>query len=634
MADLPTSAVIRYGAYTFPSNVETTALHVRPQYDQAGRTVVYNEISISLRAVVTGTAIDAAVRAVTQILTKPAYQFVYTGSGYGLTVNVGGPKDVCWGPKPTEASVKPLGGGNAAELTFSVTVRIPDGPSARFDYAPMEFNFSLSYDVDASGYTTRTYTAFVRIPQTRPAPAARTLTDSADRLRESITPALLPGFRRSSQSAHLSDDKCRLDWTVVDTQMPPSTPPPGVVEAHASHSIHCLPGQYVKWQGHIEGTYEIARTGAATVAAARDAFFALVKDRVNYTLSHFGDGSTSELSNGGGSGGGGPRRLVVTPVSFSMAEPEIYGRTKAKFGLTYLVSDAFLPTMLQASGMWRPVPGSNWQRWVASLGPVLGPRGHAGLVFSPNDDRIVDLLQPVPPNLALAGNLNQQGRYAGPIPQGIFPDPTPDRSWVSYEMGVFVETDNGVVQVRTLPTKPRTAKGDVYGKPSAGGGVAAGAIGGAVAAIPGVLQQVFDANPVFFGPLKQAFLGDGGLDVKQTPQRRGRQGGALWLVGRAVRLKYSIPAPSASTWGDATLTPANRPDRGEGFWTGVVGNTLWPVHAARWRLRYAMDTVPGAGAPVVPNPLLGGGGAEAANLPANLGDVIGGAVAGAFKALG
>ena len=631
MAELPTSAVIRYSSYTFPSNVETTAYHCRPQYDQAGRTTVYNEITLTLRAIITGTNIDAAVRAVEQVLTKPAYQFVYAGSGCFQSINVGSVRDVVWGPKPTGFSFKPLGGGNAAEITWSVKVCIPDWPSARFETSPLELGYTVSYDVDASGYTTRNFNGYVIVPTTRANPTSRTLSDSADRLRESITPALLPGFRRASHSAHLSLDKQRLDLTVVDQQLPPNIPPAGIVECSASSAFGSIPGTLdTKWQGHIEGTYEIARNGKATMADAIQPFFAMVRDRLAHTKE------TLARLNPVLSSSGQAKEPTVMPVSFSMSEPEIYGRTKVKLGLTYFVGGTDLASMLQASGFGRPVPGTNkWRAWADSMGPVIGPRGHAGLLLAPNDDRIVDLLQPTPPNLALIGNLNQRAAYGQSQDRGpVFTDITPENSWLYYMISTFVETSNGVVQVHTLPTKPRTAKGDVYGKPSAGGGVAAGAIGGAVAAIPGVLQQVFDANPVFYGPLKQAFLGDGGLDVKQEPQRRGRQSARLLLLGAALRVRYAIPAPTAEKWGDATLTPANRPDRGEGFWTGVVGSTLYPVTAAKWRLSYLLDTIPGAGAPVIPNPLFKGGGVDAANLPANLGGAIGGAIAGAFKVPG
>lgn len=623
MAELPTNSVISYGAYTFPSNVETTSISIVPQYDAAGRTVIYNRIKLSLRAVLTGFAIDAAVRAVAQVLTKPAYPFRYVGSGYGLVVNVGGVRDVVWGPKPLDASVKPLGGGHAAELTWTVEVCIPDGPSARYDLAPMEFYFTLAYDVDASGYTTRTYEATVRIPQTRAFPTARTIQDSADRLLEQITPALLPGFRRVPGGHTLSPDKCSLTAYCTDVQMPPNVPPAGVVDCAASHSLSSTPGNWQMWSGTLEASYEIARNGVATVAVARDAFFALAKDRINHTIDTISRAEPVELRTGGADGR--RNRPTVIPVSFTMTEPEIYGRTKARFSLSYRVVGANLKTMLQASGMWRPVPGTNWFTWAESMGPVIGPRGHAGLIFSPNDDRIVDLLQPVPPNLGLLGSLNSRGAGATAIPAGVFPDPTPEQSWISYTCAVFVETANGVVRVTGLPTKPREAAGDVYGPASqAAAGIATGIVAG-----------IWDAgaatSPFFFPPPRQAAQqNDGGTDKKQSPQRRARQTSVLWMIGHALRVKYAIPAPTADKWGDATLTPANRQDRGEGFWSAVVGNVIWPVTAAKWRLRYEMDTVPAAGAPVLPNPLLGGGGAEAANLPATLGTAIGGGIAAAL----
>lgn len=623
MAELPDSGEVSYGGYRFPSHTETTAINVVPQYDAAGRTVVYNAIRISLRAILTGSAIDAATRAVTQVLTRPAMPLVYRGRGYGLYVNVGAVRDVRWGPKPVDATLKPLGGGNAALLTWTVEVNVPDAPSARYTFFPMEFNYSLTFDIDEAGYTTRTYTAYVRIPLTRANGLSRTIDDSADRLLEQIVPPLVPGFRRIPPSRTLSEDKCRLDVTCQDVQMPPNVPPPGAIDASASHTLTSTPGKLFEWTGTIEGTYEIARNGTATAAVARDSFFALCKDRIGQTIQRVSSGQTSELRTAGTGGGTKP---VVIPVSFSMAEPEIYGRTKARFSLTYRVVQASLRDMLQASGMWRPTPdGRSWQAWAAPLEPVLNPRGHAGLVFTPNDDRIVDLLQPVPPSLALLGQLNRRGRSAGTIPRDVFPEPTPEGSWLEYTNAVYIETDSGVVEVRTLPTEPREAAGDLYGS-SAGRSAAAVAAAAALGTITGTFPADVTANADFYFPpaRKPDQQKRGGLAQKQAPQRRARQGGRLYMVGRAVRVRYAIPEPTATRWGEATLTPANRPDRGEGFWSAVVGNALWPVVAARWRLSFLMDTVPAAAAPALPNPLQGGGGADAAALP-NLGDVLAGA---------
>jgi len=613
MSQLTDPGRITYGGFTFPVETQTTGIIVRPVLDSAGRTVIYNEITVSLRARLSGPLMDTQTRLIERQLTKTAFPFIYSGRGFGLAVNVSEARDVLWGPIPGPVEIKPLGGGQAVELKWSVTIHIPDGPGARYRFAPLEFSFGLTFDVDDAGYTTRTYAGFLRVPMTRNAPNVRTLPDSVDEYREDVYPPLLPGFRRTPGSWVIAASKSRVDFTVTDEQMAPNFPPPGVIRATASGRITSTPGKLLEWTGVVEGDYEIARNGTASVAAARNAFFALVKDRVNHTIDTISRLATTELRADGTGPGTKP---CVAPVSFMMAEPDIYGRTRVQYSLTYKVTGANLRSMLQASGLWRPVPGSNWKLWSASLGTVLSARGHAGLIFSPNDDRIVDLLQPGPMQHDLSNRRGQVGTDFRTIPQDVFPEPSPDSSWLSYTNHVYVETDSGVVEVRTLPTEPRTAAGDL-----GGAGLSAGAAAGiAAGAIDGLWTAGGAASPFYFPPPRTpSQQRKGGLDKKQAPQRRARQGGALVMVGSAVRVKFAIPQPTATRWGDATLTPANRPDRGEGFFTGVVGNAIWPVTAARWRLRFLMDTVPSDGVAVVPNPLQGGGGSAG---PPDLGNVI------------
>jgi hypothetical protein len=616
MAELPDDGLVRYGGFTFPANTETTGITVIPQYDQAGRTVVYNRIKINLRCVLAGTAIDVAVRNVVRILSKPAFPFFYAGRGYGLGVNVGGVRDVVWGPKPSEATVKPLGGGNAVELTWSVEVAIPDCADARYQFGALEYNFSLNYDIDASGYTTRTYSGHLRVPMTRRAPNDRRLPDSVDSYREDVYPPLILGFRRIPGSWAINAAKDTINFSCQDVQMPPTAPWPGIVECSADHTLSCPPRQFYIWNGTISGTYEVARNGTATIADARNAFFQLVKDRINYTRRTLAGGG-SELRTSGAS----KSSATVMPVSFSMTEPNIYGRTVAKFSLSYAVNNAKLQDMLVASGMWRGAPGGrDFKGWADSLkGTVMSARGHAGLTFSVNDDRIVDLCQPGPVTLDLGGRTPGRDFGSGPIPPDVFPEPDPDSSWVVYTNSIYLETDNGTVEVRTLPTEAREAGGDLYG------GATPAATNAGLGAFEGIYTAGQQTSPFFFPPpRKPDEQKKGGLDKKQPPQRRARQSGALYMIGRAVRIRYAIPSPTATRWGTATLTPANRADRGEGFWTGVIGNAVWPVSAARWRLRYLIDLPPSGTPPVLPSPTFGGGGAAGAAIGAAVGDVLAG----------
>ncbi|HYH63845.1 MAG TPA: hypothetical protein VD866_04035, partial [Urbifossiella sp.] len=145
MSQLTDPGRIQYGSYRWPVDTQTTGLVVRPVMDAAGRTVIYNEITISLRARLSGPLMDTQARLIVQQLSKAAFPFVYTGRGYGLSVNVGSVRDVIWGPTPGPCEIKPLGGGQGIELKWSVVVHVPDGPGARYRFAPLEFNFGLTF---------------------------------------------------------------------------------------------------------------------------------------------------------------------------------------------------------------------------------------------------------------------------------------------------------------------------------------------------------------------------------------------------------------------------------------------------------------------------------------------------------
>lgn len=586
-----TPGAIRYGTFTFGAETETTGLSVVPQYDEARRTVIYNKYQFTIETVLAGAPQDAAVRAIVQQLTKPAFPFTYTGRGIGVTVNIGRARDVVWGPTPLSCDVKPLGGGNAVKLTWKVEVHIPDCADAVYQFAMMEFNYSINYSIDATGYTTRTHSGFVRIPQTRVTPGARGLIDSADAYREAINPRLPFGFRRIPGQFTLSMDKCRLDFSIVDEQLPPNILPPGIIEATAEHTVSSPPMKWMNWDCTLSATYELARGDGATIAAARDAFFRLLRDRVTTTTAAAAVKYPGDLP-----GGDAPGRepSVVVPVSFSFSEPEIYGHTKAKFVATYMVKGAGITKMLAHSGAWRPTPDGRWFAWTASIPTATGPRGHARLVFDLKDDRIVDLCRetdfkmgdaadsggpikgdpvlPVPAG-AIPGGIAD-------IPAGVFPVPTPEKSWLHWESSTAISVDSGIVPLMTLPSAPIREVNDL--------------LGGSWGATAAAHDRRWQGAAL---PKTDAFLL---ANTSQVPpenrpggdyQRR-KQSCYLYFRGRAARVRFGIPCPVLQTWGNVKLVPANRHDKGEGFAGGIVGNVGWPVYGASWNLRYWVPEIP------------------------------------------
>lgn len=643
---LPIEGEISYGGFTFPVETETESIDVQPAYDESGRTITHNNISIAIKTIISNVdGTDATVQDILRRLTTPAAQLRYSNKGFGgLKINVNGPKDVLWGPKPQLLGFKPIGGRRACEITWRVDVAIPVCSDAVFEKQIMELSTRLSYEIDRSGYTKRTYSGFLRIPATRRSPDDRKLPDSADYYRDQIIPKLLPGFRRVPGTFTLSPDKMRLDWSgVVDEQMGPNIPPPGMVEVDADHNFSSQHGSLAKWVGTISATYEIGLNTPYSPSHAARFFLTMAADRIRRAMSQPG--------------------TTVVPVHFSFSEPSIYGKQKAKFSLAYAVTTRLTSTIIATSGLWQPVPNSNWNSWVTSIGPNIGSRGNAQLIFNVNDDRILDLCSPnsqvqtlgsgsgsfvpiqtvsIPP-----GSIPPASDQITQLVGGVFPAPIQSQSWLQYDNSVRAETDSGTAILKRLPTQERdltTQSSYLVSDPTslptntAASGTTATSGAGSLTSgagrgtnFGGTTSPTSDPKPSggsgdFFNPPPPNAESKPGPGAWQSPnntqqvvwvgtylarpviiknppnnppvaetvvQQRTAPTIVIFLEGSAVRVGYPIPMPTLTNVGGVTPIPANRLDMGEGFTQSIIGSVNGiPIFGARWRLRFVLPEMP------------------------------------------
>ncbi|VTT96573.1 unnamed protein product [Gemmataceae bacterium] len=615
MSNLPTVGTLWYNGFEFGPYTETLDFRGTPQYDSAGRTVTATRFFLHVRTVLENTGgTDAATRAAVVKLTQPAAGLIYDGRGFsGVRINLGSTRDCSWGPKPQVVSLRPGGGpGLTSTLEWSVEWLQPTCADGQTNPgSPMEFVYKLGFDVDRSGYTTRRYDLRLRIAISRPDIKTRAVTQTADQWRERVTPPVPPGYRRASQSWSVNEAKDELTGSIVDEQMPPNAPPPGVVLAEASHDYSTDGGKIYNWTGTITARYELAQD--ATVEKAVKAFFSLLNDRLGKGAggkAQFGPADARDAK-------GMPTPIksagVVIPWSFSVSEPEIYGRLSAAFRFTYRVAGVDLAQILAKGGLWRPAPldrgggvgglanaaakKTAYELWAGSTANVLGPRGGSGLAVGP--DFIVDLcaaVQPAPPlptALKLAFGAAVENVPGGPLLTNVitaglaaaFPAPSAERSWLDYRVTTVIEPDSGNKPAKALPTEPLP--------PKANRSVESQLWDLTAPALPA--GEPSGDKP--FPPLPDA----GGVSV----QRRHSPTLYVRLIGQAVRVGYPVQVPDLVKVGGATASLVSRVDQGEGFAQSVVGNTLVPVYAASWNMRYVLDAPTGRIDPP-PNGLIGG----------------------------
>lgn len=590
---LPTAATVYYNGVYFPSNVEAIDASIRPTYDAAGRTVKFVTYDFTFRCILgevnqeAGQTTDTTMEQLRVLLNAPGANFKYQNAGLGINLDInpaggGGIRDVVWGPKPQLLRWKPYG-NIAGELTWSIQFCIPECSNAQYMFAPMEYAFTLSYNIDPSGYTTRTYSGFVAIPQTRRTPESRTLTDQADRLRESIALPLVPGFRRLPGQFTLSEDKCKLNFQITDEEVGPNYLPPGVINASVSHDITTdkyLAGMY---NATISADYELTRDQDRSNALAH--FFVIAKDRLQRAIAGWQDFAGNKEKNS-----------FPIPRQFRASHPDLYGRKAATFSITYLFLSN-IKDLIRVSGLWAPVPNSNWQLWAQSLSnTAFHPRGNAKLAFKPSDDVIVDLCLPVsaapvsaaPPDIPIR---DRQPEFRGQIPP-------PDSSWIKFDSrGKIIPIDN-VITLRTLPLSP----------------IKLGSAEQDVTRPPGPLLHLPPADGA--DPARPSNQGNllgrmGNLTVypkeatgEDVAQVRAKPTVYVQLSGSAVRAGYEITPPAVVKYGGRDVVPVNHPGCGFETWQAASWFGV-PIIAARWTLLYRVLGTPEGVAPIMSSPFAG-----------------------------
>jgi len=490
-------------------------------------------------------------------------------------------------------SWKSHGGPFAIEINWQCEVAIAECESGNTGIPlgsprpPMEYCWNVGYNVDKSGYTTKSITGHIMIAQTRRSVTDRTLADHADRLRETIEPKCPSGFMPVTRSFNLSEDKCRLDFAFSFEQMAPNIPPRRVVQVNASHSLETPNLAMHVWNGTISATYELARGAPRRDAALM--FLDLLKSRIGEIRQKAavprvtGWGWVDDLISGATADN------VVIPTRFTMSE-KIYERESATFSLSYMttLNQASLPKTIEILGIFNPVPGSDWESWYESLrgkNQPFDPRGVAGLRFDPQDDRLIDLClnldsgQPLGPGEA---NQNDPGNAGGV--GGVLNGPNvfreinvfggelqPAQSWLDIRNGMRVEQVDNNVEQRLLPVAEiRDNEITQMGVNEPGGGM-------------------------WLGPRDAP---------TSVVQRRGKGMIAVILEGRAARAGYAISPPELNAIGGVQTIPANREGR-EFFRSEVATSSIYPICVATWRLRWLLPAVPKVPLTTLENPLFG-----------------------------
>lgn len=414
----------------FESNLSGAAIK-----DKAGRTVVYDEYTLTVDGYVTmadnGNDTDSVMQNLANRLNQQGRELVYVGRGFDFRVNVvnkfgaGSQADVAWGPVPELMDFQTMGAGRSAKIKWRVKFRVAHGAPERIFLLQLNYDSTVHYGED--GYSSMSLRGTMEIPLNRNrGQNERQLLTTVDAQRRRLEDRILAGidlsrFRVTRREFNVSRDKRTLDWSVDVEERPYMDMPPTCTVARGSYSVRpARAGQGLAlWLCSLKATYTVRADAARRNAWV--AFLALLRLRMQQSalgvagpeqpnppagaLLDPGGGAVlgvrpgallnidriRQLGNGGNQPGAFNTRKAWL-VDFNFDEGLYLDSKTVTFSATWRLSTTFAH-ILRASGLWNKLEehdAQNRNLWSLSMADVSGTTSWLTNRLDPAGDVIVD----------------------------------------------------------------------------------------------------------------------------------------------------------------------------------------------------------------------------------------------------
>lgn len=558
---LETIGVVEYNGISLTGSELTAGIDMEVVYDSSGRSAEFVRLTFSFRKFFEDVDIDDALNK----LTQPGGILKFTGLGWkDLVVNTNGVFDAEYGPKPSGLKWRRLGGKRYWELTnYTISTSIPFCYAGTPDYVRkiQSVTFTVDFDLDEEGMTTRSIAGKIKIPATRAAVTDRRLQDNADLYRNFIDPVVPLGFQKMPSKYGLSEDKRTITFSIVHKEINSDDAyPEGIVKVDCSESASNQELSFTKWDYSIGGSLTVARPFPRSMAWEK--FLLILKNRMDWQRAKAGARTlVDKIDNQAAVKGGVPQLLKIR------FEVEMFGRT-AHFSVTWLLLTT-LAGILKDSGMWTPL-NTDWSRWRDSMSLIWGNRGAAGLKFENRNDIIIDLCEqgttqddPQPNRVTQNGVITEQ----------MTDCPRANESWIEYKCWVEYRRDGEVIRHKPLPPP-------------------GGYTPGGTSTVPDTKKPGYDKEDDPKG-------GDFDASQKDIIQKLANPSYTIVVKGHAARAHFQIVEPKLSDVDGVALKPVENKGM---FVQGIVGMTGdCPIYAAKWETEYMIDqaatTIPRASNP-------------------------------------
>lgn len=369
--------------------------------------------------------------------------------------------DCKFGPLPGPMKLTPVGNYLAHQLDWTIEWHAKEclvsttGGTANSEFlltSPTirSAGYSLAYDLDEKGLTTRTVAGHIEIFLNRTIPSSNQIPTIVDAVRDQINVVLPHGFQRVRRAYRISEDKTRLEYMIVDKELPGDFAyPPGILDLNMRHRVATAKGQFatsIQLLNSLSGSLTAAKTHS--IAVAFDRVMAIARSRI--------DAARRQVGKTG--------FVLITSIDLTR---ELFGPKTITFDISYIITDGQAKNknwppgnITGRSGIFADaaingrslrLDGGAWEDWRDSLPELIDNRGFSVLRPTAGSDKIID---------ACTGQLSSVSFDGQQIPtiedgRGSLVNRCPtakDQVYRYYKSQVEVITDPEIVQLQGMAT--------------------------------------------------------------------------------------------------------------------------------------------------------------------------------------
>lgn len=409
---------------TYKSEPPMYGFSGRNRYDESGRAVIGVEYRLEVRCLFFETSevlMAANMRSIRQLLAAPGalLKIEGLGTGFGSIAAGGTDFDIGNGPRPMGVQCVPIG-QLCWELSWAVEFFVSECASGGGDaLAWMAFNFNTTWRNDFEGLTQRIITGHLIIPQFRNSAAPKTVLHVAEETRGSIIIDVPPNFARLENLWRESDDKQRLDFSIIDEQIGGDFLPAGITEGDGACGFSAGDGKGGFADGLVTLSMSLKTAPNQPRNLAGQIFLAAA-------LSKQGEMSAA-LSAG----------ATIIPLKINIVAGKFRRARQTDCMMAWHITSC-LNSMLSGVGIWTPVSPNDYTLWKASMTSLWGNRGFSGIGSVASEAVIIDLCDNVTTKtIGVVGSSPNSPAAASP-PSLTCPEISEDGGWLQFDLEVRV----------------------------------------------------------------------------------------------------------------------------------------------------------------------------------------------------